>query len=527
MEQWNIFITLYNTTSCTNSKVEQKGNIMKKYAIYLRKSRKDMEMEQYGELETLAKHERILTEYCRVNRLPVERIYKEVVSGDTIADRPVMQELLKDIHARRFKGVVVMEIERLARGDTKDQGTVAEAFKYTDTLIVTPTKTYDPNNEFDEEYFEFGLFMSRREYKTIKRRLMTARTKSIEDGNFLGAVAPYGYDLKRIDRKTKTIIPNHEAEYVRLIFKWFAEDHVPYGEIARRLTNMGVPTRKGARDWNRATIREILKNDVYRGKVRWAHRRVVKEFEEGEIVKNTKRFNRDECILVDGKHEPLIDDDTFFTAQTMFGKATRNPGKKAITNVLAGLVRCAGCGRMMQRQGRRNLGRPRLIHAFGTQCRMPSCFFDDMLDGLVEHLKKELEDYEEVLSSDDMEDRMDDYERLKGEYEAEIARLRKSRLDAFDKLDRKLFTEDEFLEYKEVINQRIANAEESLSELRKPEKSEFQERAYSLHKVLESIRDERIPVKERNMLLKGIIRNVHYSKDKESEIITLDIEYAN
>ena len=41
-------------------------------------------------------------------------------------------------------------------GNTRDQGIVAEAFKYSDTKIITPSKTYDPNNEFDEEYFEFG-----------------------------------------------------------------------------------------------------------------------------------------------------------------------------------------------------------------------------------------------------------------------------------------------------------------------------------------------------------------------------------
>ena len=42
-------------------------------------------------------------------------------------------------------------------------------------MIITPIKIYDPNDEYDEEYFEFGLFMSRREYKTIKRRMQRGR----------------------------------------------------------------------------------------------------------------------------------------------------------------------------------------------------------------------------------------------------------------------------------------------------------------------------------------------------------------
>ena len=49
-----------------------------------------------------------------------------------------------------YDGVLVMEVERLARGNSVDQGIIAQAFKYSNTLIITPTKTYDPQNEFDE-----------------------------------------------------------------------------------------------------------------------------------------------------------------------------------------------------------------------------------------------------------------------------------------------------------------------------------------------------------------------------------------
>lgn len=135
---------------------------MQSYAIYLRKSRADIEAEAKGEGETLARHHAQLMELARRRDLNVTRIYKEIVSGENIAARPQMQLLLADISENKYDGVIVMEIERLARGDTIDQGVVAQTFKSTDTKIITPTKTYDPANEFDEEYFEFSLFMSRR-----------------------------------------------------------------------------------------------------------------------------------------------------------------------------------------------------------------------------------------------------------------------------------------------------------------------------------------------------------------------------
>ena len=152
------------------------------YCLYLRKSRTDLDAEANGETETLARHEKILLDLAKRMHLDVTEIYREVVSGETISSRPVVQRVLNEVENGLWDGVLVVEIERLARGDTIDQGIVSRAFKFSNTKIITPLKTYDPNNEFDEEYFEFGLFMSRREYKTIRRRLTQGRMSSAKEG---------------------------------------------------------------------------------------------------------------------------------------------------------------------------------------------------------------------------------------------------------------------------------------------------------------------------------------------------------
>ena len=122
---------------------------MERYAKYLRKSRKDMEAEAHGAGETLKKHEIILDNLS--NSLGIKReqidVFREVVSGDSIASRPVMQQLLELVEQGVYKGVFVVEVERLARGNTLDQGTVANAFQYSNTKIITPIKIYDPSNE--------------------------------------------------------------------------------------------------------------------------------------------------------------------------------------------------------------------------------------------------------------------------------------------------------------------------------------------------------------------------------------------
>ena len=98
---------------------------MDKVAIYLRKSREDDELKG----ETLARHETMLTEYCARNNLHIAKTYKEIVSGESIANRPEMQKLLDDVAAGQYDGVVCIEIERLSRGNQIDQCEILEVFK--------------------------------------------------------------------------------------------------------------------------------------------------------------------------------------------------------------------------------------------------------------------------------------------------------------------------------------------------------------------------------------------------------------
>ena len=81
--------------------------------IYLRKSRADREAEAHGEGETLARHERILLDLAKKKEYIVGAIYREVVSGETIADRPVMQQLLHEVESGMWDGVLVVEVDVL------------------------------------------------------------------------------------------------------------------------------------------------------------------------------------------------------------------------------------------------------------------------------------------------------------------------------------------------------------------------------------------------------------------------------
>ena len=93
------------------------------YFIYARKSRKDADLEALG-IDVLERHITTLLELAKTLLLPIGAIYREVVSGDSIDSRPVMSQVMAEVESCMWDGCLVMDVDRLARGDTIDQGRV-------------------------------------------------------------------------------------------------------------------------------------------------------------------------------------------------------------------------------------------------------------------------------------------------------------------------------------------------------------------------------------------------------------------
>ncbi len=318
------------------------------YCIYLRKSRQDLEAEARGEGDTLARHERILMRHAQQHLLPIGAIYRELASGERIASRPVMQQLLTEVEDGRWRGVLVTETSRLARGDTIDQGIVAQSFKFSGTLIVTPQKTYDPSNEIDEDIVEMGLFLSRQEYRMIRRRQVAGRVAATREGRFTGNRAPYGYRRVRLPRGWTLEPEPDEAPFVRLIYDLRAGGW-GYQRIANHLSDLQVPTRTGAA-WMPATIRDILSNPHYAGYTASPRRPAKKKASAGDIAVTRPRAQ--DVELYEGLHDAIVDRALWHSLndpqQQIYN--ARLPHRFALSNPLAGLLVCSCCGKRMVRR---------------------------------------------------------------------------------------------------------------------------------------------------------------------------------
>lgn len=368
-------------------------------AIYLRKSRADLMAEASGEGETLSRHRQTLLETADRLHLAVGKIYPEVVSGETIAARPQMQQLLADLEAGLWDAVLVMEVARLTRGSQLDQGIIANAFKFTQTLIITPDKVYDPNNAADEDMLDFGMFFSRFEWKTINKRQQAGKRAAMREGKFVSSVAPYGYRRQKLKgEKGYTLVPDPEtAPIIQDIFRMFL-DGMNQNRIANHLNAAGVPTAGGGR-WTVATVRGILRNPHYAGYTANGFRPVVKEMRGGQIV-TTRPKNR-ELQLFEGRHEALVSRDAFSRAAARLRthKAPPIPKVHGMTNPLSGLIICGHCGKKMQR---RNMpGAPALLLCTTPGCPCVSSPLEDVEELLLHALQTWLNRFETTVQTAD------------------------------------------------------------------------------------------------------------------------------
>lgn len=508
---------------------------MEKYCMYLRKSRKDDDARVAGENDevTLARHEKALWDVAHRQGLTVNHIHREVVSGETIEARPVMQQLLREVEQGMWSGVLVMEVERLARGDTADQGRIAKAFKYSETLIVTPNKTYDPNNEFDEEYFEFGLFMSRRELKTITRRLQEGRKRSALEGKFVGNKAPYGYKrVKLLKEKGFTLKEEpEEAGVVRMIFDLYTVGEAqPDGTnkrlgtslIAKRLNQLKIPTKTDD-IWVTSSIRDILINPAYIGKIRWNWRPTKKKVVSGKVV--VERPRAEDYIIADGLHKGIVSAEVFETAQEYMKENPARPvgERNTVKNPLAGLVICGMCGRRMNRRPYSN-GYPDTLMCAVPECKNVSSHLSLVETRILEGLEEWLVGYKlnwqiEPKPVKKGVQPIELKQKALGKVRTEVETLNKQLNNAYDLLEQGVYTVEVFKQRSQELETRIKQAQKDMSVLEADLKTEeIREKSRTtiipkVEKLIETYHALPTP-QAKNDLLKDVLEKVDYTKKK-------------
>ncbi len=501
---------------------------MERYVKYLRKSRFDRDYAELSIEETLKRHEAILDKLASDRGYHIAKTYYEVVSGESIAARPEIQKMLEEVSLGIYAGVLVVDLERLARGNGADQAYISQVFQFSGTKIITPLKVYDPSNEFDEEYFEFGLFMSRREYKTINRRLIRGRDSSASEGKYISSIAPYGYTKVKIpNEKGFTLEPHpEEADVIKKIFALFL-NHAGTKLIANYLNDHQIPTRHGDL-WTYSTITNIITNPIYMGKIRRGWRKQIRSIENGRVIKRYKQHkNIEDYQLYDGLHPALVTEEQFMLAQEI--RKERHPAAKVknefvLQNAFSGLLYCSVCGKRIGRttQSAKRDHKPRLRCVNMRNCHNSSADYDVVEKEIIAALRTWLEGYRVKIETVGFADDISEQKALREQCDHELAKLNQQLENAFNLVEQGVYTLELFKERREKLNVSIDELKERRGRIDTAlEKLETADTCQSklipqTEELLESYAD--MTNQERNDLLKAILQKIEYQKGADGKI---------
>lgn len=503
---------------------------------YGRKSRTDDPLLSVEEV--LDKHDKIIEEYAEKylgGPIPEENKYREVGSAESLDSRPEILRLLKAIENPAIKAVAVVEVQRLSRGDLEDAGRLIRILRYTNTYVITPMKIYDLRDEYDRDAFERELKRGNEYLEYFKKIQARGKLASVKEGNYVGSVAPYGFDrIEKTDGKKTyhTLIERKDqADVVRMVFNWYCNEDIGVTAICRRLEALNIKTKTGGSRWRSYQIFAMLENVHYIGCVRWNWRKTIKIIEDQEIRKLRPKAKVDEYLVFEGKHDGIISEETFYQAREIKGNRHRTKQDLTLKNPFSGIMYCK-CGTKMGYNTYRRKGveyaPPKLVCNDQVHCKSGSVVFDEIYRDVCNAIKDCIEDFQlriENNQDDSFKLHKDLVERLEkklkeleekeikqweDQYNPDIAMPQ----EIFKKLNQKLLVE------KEEIQKALEKAKDSM-----PKQVDYKDEMRKFEDALDALEDPDVDAKVKNQFLKNIIDKIEYTRSSTVRITKHNAEY--
>lgn len=482
------------------------------WLLYLRKSRQDDPNETIEEV--LAKHEIQLQEWAERElggRIPEENIYREIVSGESIAAREEVRKVLARIEDPSIKGVIVIEPSRLSRGDLADCSKIIDSFRFSRSLVATPYMTYDLEKKMERKFFKDELLRSSDFLEYTKELLFRGRVAAAKRGCFIGNTAPYGYKKIKIGKDHTLEIIEEEADVVRLVFDLYINAQLTPYQIACRLNDAGV---KPARidKWKKDTIRVMLRNPHYAGYVAFNQKKFTPVLENGEIIKKRLAQPEDEVIIAEGKHQGIIDRATWEAAQKLVARHPRVDPSKELKSPLAGLLFCEKCGQAMR------------LHPYKkasdryTCKQRPPCFKSVKAEAVLDALVVALEEAElpalELKVKNGDGDAHKIQQRLLAKLEKQMEEYRAQEERQYDLLETNPnYPQEVFERRNKALREKMDECQAAIYKAKSalPESVDYAERVISLKQAIDALRDPDLTPNEQNKILKAIVSRIEYS----------------
>ncbi|SEO69664.1 Site-specific DNA recombinase [Paenibacillus sophorae] len=325
-----------------------------KCAIYARISTK--REEQKNSLQNqIALAEHIAKEY---GFTVVERYIDNGISGSGFKNRSEIQRLLADAKRKKFDVVIAKSVSRLGR-NTLNSMQLADQLERIPVRLILPEDSYDTDTSKSRLMFNLKAILAEDENAKLSERIKLGLQASAREGSRRVSVPPFGYMVNPVTNKYE--VDEVAAPVVREIFRLYHHRGWGMFKICNFLMRKGVPTPRataGAANagtrWQQNTIKGILNNPVYVGKLVFRREETTGTLAESELYKVRRKIEADQQIVTDDAHPALIAEEDFIAVQELMKKRGKHKsnGKESLFSYI---VKCSDCGSGMHfKPDRRN-----------------------------------------------------------------------------------------------------------------------------------------------------------------------------
>lgn len=480
---------------------------MKNAAVYIRVSTEEQAREGYS----LDAQLKAIKKYAQNNNILIDSKFifsDEGISGRKAEKRPAFMEMIKQAKSKpkKFDVILVHKFDRFSRN--REDSVVYKSLlkKEYGINVISISEPLDPDDKMSVIMEAFLEAMAEYYSLNLSGEVKKGQLEKHSKGE-LQTNPSFGYNVSN----NMLIVNPEESKVVKMIFEQYAIDNIPMMQIAKNVNALNILTKRGRHFENR-TINYILNNPVYIGKLRYTPGR-----------KNSYDYDNPNTILVEGKHEPIIDIELWNTAQLKMSK--NNIFKKPRQHVdldpkhwTKGLIRCKECGCTMVTFNKKLLrcnGYNKGKCSNSSTLRITDVYslIINMIDqtitaGKVEH----------IVPNKKVQSKRNEYEliclKLEQLSEKEV-RIKEAYREGIDTLE-------EYKENKSIISREKTKLSAELNKLEKPkEENKNKEIIENGKKVYELLTNENIPIKEKNEIAHLLINKVEYDQNSN----TLELYY--
>lgn len=325
-------------------------------ALYIRLSKED---ESKGPSQSVTNQQSLLGDFVKRYCLSVYDTYIDDGWSGTNFERPAFQRMIGDIEAGKVNMVITKDLSRLGRdyimtGHYMERYFPEKRVRYISLLDGIDTGVESSANDITP----FRAIMNDMYAKDISQKIKSVKRNKQRKGQFIGGKPMFGYKMHPTQRN-RIVVDEEAAKIVRRIFA-MALEGVSCRKIATRLNEDHVPTPATYAGltvtnpgpytglWSSERISEMLQNETYIGNMVQG-----KTMKISYKSKKCLRQARENWIVVEGTHEPLIDTETFQKVQLLVGSRKRTKSR-TYDFLLRGLIFCHECGYPMAVINRKN-----------------------------------------------------------------------------------------------------------------------------------------------------------------------------